>query len=86
MTVVPTATTRPPAVLVSRTQPCGRRRDLEPLGCGASPASWDETPVCRVIGAIWIPRATSVATRSEVNGRAADGISALPGRTPKTDW
>ena len=55
-------------------------------GGGASPASWEETPVCRVTGAIWIPRATSVATRSEVNGRAADGISALPGRTPKTDW
>ena len=54
--------------------------------CGASCASWDETPVCSVIGAKTTPRLTSWATSSALNGRAALGISALPGQRPKIVW
>ena len=48
-------------------------------GYGRSPSSSDETPVCRVTGAIATPRATSAVISSGVNGRPALGISALPG-------
>ena len=54
--------------------------------CGPSRASWEETPVCRVIGAKITPRATSLATSSALNGRAALGISALPGQRAKIVW
>src|SRR5215472_9618161 len=33
-----------------------------------------------------MPRATSLATTSGLNGRLALGISALPGRVPNTVW
>ena len=55
-------------------------------GCGASPASCEETPVCSVIGASATPRETSRVTSPWVNGRPAEGISALPGRVAKTVW
>ena len=42
--------------------------------------------MCRVSGANVMPRATSLATISGVNGRLALGISALPGLVPKTVW
>ena len=55
-------------------------------GCGSSRPSCDDTPVCSVTGAIITPSATSLVTRLCVNGRAALGISALPGTSPKTVW
>jgi hypothetical protein len=39
-----------------------------------------------VIGAKINPRATSRATSSALNGRAALGISALPGQRAKIVW
>ena len=42
--------------------------------------------MCRVIGAKVTPRATSRATSSALNGRAALGISALPGQRAKIVW
>jgi hypothetical protein len=39
-----------------------------------------------VIGLTPTPFAISRVTRSAVKGRAADGISALPGSMPKTVW
>ena len=54
--------------------------------CGASPASCDDTPVCRVMGAKPTPRVTSRVTSSGVNGRPALGISALPGWAAKIVW
>jgi hypothetical protein len=37
-------------------------------------------------GAIWMPADTSRVTSSEVNGRPADGISALPISLANTVW
>ena len=54
--------------------------------CGPSSASCEETPVCNVIGATPMPRATSLVISSSVNGRPAEAISALPGTVLKTDW
>ena len=53
---------------------------------GGSSFSGEATPVCRVIGAMATPRATSAVTRPVVNGRAALGISALPGTVANTVW
>src|SRR6185503_5299358 len=47
---------------------------------GGSPCSAEDTPACRVIGAITIPADTSEVTSSALNGLAALAISALPGR------
>ena len=55
-------------------------------GCGGSPASGDDTPVCSVIGATPMPRVTSSVTSASVNGRPALGISALPGSRANTVW
>jgi hypothetical protein len=55
-------------------------------GTGGSPCSCEETPVCRITGATRIPPATSAVTSSVVKGRAALGISALPGWRAKTVW
>src|SRR2546430_7149247 len=38
-------------------------------GCGGSPLSSDDTPVCRVIGATATPAETRPVTSSAVNGR-----------------
>ena len=42
--------------------------------------------MCRVSGATATPRLTSSVTTAGVNGRPAEGISALPGVMEKTDW
>ncbi len=42
--------------------------------------------MCSVIGAIVTPRLTSRVTISGLNGRAALGISALPGTVANTVW
>lgn len=39
-----------------------------------------------VTGAMPIPLLTSAVTMSAVNGRAAEGISALPSTVPNTVW
>jgi len=39
----------------------------------------EDTPQCSVIGAIVTPRAARSVTTAGLNGRAALGISALPG-------
>ena len=75
--------TRPPparAALTSRAVVGGTAKRS---GYGASPASSEDTPACSVSGAMTIPRATSAVTSSGVNGRAALGISALPGCSAK---
>ena len=86
MTVVPVATTRPPRERASSTRRAVGAGTWYHSGCGPSPASCEETPVCSVIGATWIPRVTSRVTSASVNGRPAEAISALPGTALKTDW
>ncbi len=86
MTVVPTATTRPPRALVAFTASAVTAGTRKRSACGASPASCEDSPVCRVMGVTPTPLLISRVTRSVVNGRAADGISALPGSMPKTVW
>ncbi len=85
-TVVPIAITRPPDCLVRLTRRAVAGGTSYCSGYGSSPASSDETPQCRVIGAKVTPRATRSVTTAGLNGRAALGISALPGRRPKTVW
>ena len=84
--VVPTATTRPPLARAWLITLAVVGVTSNHSGPGASPASCDDTPVCSVTGASWTPAVTSRVTSSWVNGRAADAISALPGRVPKTVW
>ena len=60
-TVVPTATTRPPRARVWLTTAAVVSGTSNHSGYGSSPDSSDETPVCRVNGAIEIP-----AVRSDV--------------------
>ena len=55
-------------------------------GQGSSSASREDTPACRVSGAISTPRATRSVTTPGVNGRLALGISALPGLRENTVW
>ncbi len=86
MTVVPVATTRPPWARVCSTSRAVVAGTWNHSGCGPSPASWEETPVCRVTGATATPRVTRRVTSASVNGRPAEAISALPGRRLKTDW
>ena len=86
MTVVPTATTRPPPARAALTSRAVEALTSKRSRCGASPASCEETPVCSVIGVSATPSATSAVTSPEVKGRPAEGISALPGRVPKTLW
>ncbi len=50
MTVVPTATTRPPRALAAFTASAVTAGTRKRSACGASPASCEERPVCRVIG------------------------------------
>ena len=77
--VVPTAITRRPAARVRLTRSAVGCGTSNHSGSGASPASSEATPVCRVMGAIATPAAISLVTSSAVNGRAALAISALPG-------
>ena len=42
--------------------------------------------MCRTIGATRTPRAAGAASTRGVKGRAALGISALPGSVAKTVW
>ena len=86
MTVVPTATTRWPAPRAALTWRAVWSPTSSRSGCGPSPASCDDTPVWRVTGATEMPRATSRVISDAVNGRPAEGISALPGTVAKTDW
>ena len=86
MAVVPTAITRPPlscARLTTRALVAGTSNHSGP---GASPASCEDTPVCKVTGANCTPAITRRVTRASVNGRPAEAISALPGCVPKTVW
>jgi len=55
-------------------------------GCGGSPTSGEETPVCSSTGATVMPRVARSVTTCAENGRAALAISALPGSTPNTVW
>ena len=84
--VVPTAITRPPRARAPFTRSAVVRLTAYHSACGASPASCDDTPVCRVIGAKTTPPVTNRATSSALNGRPALGISALPGCTAKMVW
>jgi hypothetical protein len=84
--VVPTATTRPPRRRVCATSAAVGSGTSKRSGCGGSPASSEETPVCSTIGATAIPRVTRSVTSSVVNGRAALTISALPGVRASTVW
>ena len=84
--VVPTAITRLPRRRAVLTRSAVGAPTENHSACGPSWASWEETPVCRVIGAMITPRATSSATSSVLNGRAALGISALPGQSAKIVW
>ena len=84
--VVPTAITRPPRALLPLTRWAVVSPTSNHSGCGASPASWEDNPVCKVIGAMITPCATKRATSSALNGRAALGISALPGCRAKIVW
>ena len=86
VTVVPTAITRPPLSRVSLTSRAVAAGTSNRSACGGSPASWEETPVCRVIGANAMPRLISSVTSSAVKGRPALGISALPGCRANTVW
>ena len=85
-TVVPTATTLSPAWRVAFTSRAVAGETSNHSACGGSPASCEDSPAWRVIGATPIPVATRWVTSSEVNGLAALGISELPGRTAKTVW
>ncbi len=86
MTVVPTATTRPPSSRVAVTSRAVTAGTSNHSAWGASPASCDDTPVCSVTAVTPTPTETSRVTSSGVNGLAALGISALPGRLAKTVW
>ena len=86
VTVVPTAITRRPAARVSVTSSAVAAGTVNRSGSGGSPASSDDTPVCRVIGAITIPAVTRPVTSPVLNGRPALGISALPGSRANTVW
>ena len=55
-------------------------------GYGSSSPSSEDTPQCKVSGAISTPRDTSRATTDRLNGLLALGISALPGSWAKTVW
>ena len=52
-------------------------------GCGASPASWEDKPVCSVIGAKITPRATAADDQFGTEWLELLGISALPGQSAK---
>ena len=78
--------TRPPDCLVKLTRRAVAGGTSYCSAYGSSPASSDETPQCKVIGANVTPRATRSVTTAGLNGRAALGISALPGWRPKTVW
>ncbi len=84
--VVPTATTRRFRARAALTSAAVVSGTSNHSACGPSCASCDDTPVCRVIGAKTTPRDTSAATSSALNGRAALGISALPGQRAKIVW
>ena len=84
--MVPTATIRPPPARTALTSRAVASGTVNRSGCGNSPASWEDTPVCKVMGATVTPWATSLVTSDGVNGRPAEAISALPGRRPKTVW
>ena len=84
--VVPTATTRRPAARVTFTRSAVAGGTENHSGSGASPVSSDATPACSVTVASNIPAEISLVTSSAVNGRAALGISALPGERANTVW
>ena len=85
-TVVPTATTRPPRARASVTRRAVTSGTVYDSTGGASPASVEDTPVCRVTSATSTSRWASSASTCEVNGRPALGISALPGSRENTVW
>jgi hypothetical protein len=84
--VVPTAMIRWPRPWAALTSWAAVSLTSNHSAWGASWASCEDTPVCRVIGAKSTPRATNWVTSSALNGRAALGISALPGHRPKIVW
>lgn len=74
---MPTARIRPPAFRVSVTIRAVDSGTLNNSVCGAPPASCEDTPVCRAIGATATPAVTSRVTSSAVKGLPAEGISVL---------
>jgi len=78
VTVVPTATTRWPALRVSFTSRAVTSGTANRSGYGGSCSSGLETPVCRTIGTTGMPRVMSRTRSRSVNGRPALAISALP--------
>ena len=78
--------TRPPRERAALTSAAVSAVTSKRSGCGASPASWLETPVCSSTGATSTPDRTSRVTSRLVNGRPALGISALPGSRENTVW
>src|SRR6185312_4420548 len=85
-TVVPTAITRPPPWRASQIVWAVCSGTSYHSGNGGSWLSGEDTPACRVIGAMVTPRATRRLSNSRVNGRPALGISALPGLIAYTFW
>ena len=62
VTVVPTAITRPPASRVALTSRAVASGTRNRSGCGGSPGSWEDTPVCSTMGASVTPRVTRSVT------------------------
>ena len=92
-TVVPIATTRRPScarAFTASAVSCGHPERLRRQSCAASTSSVsissDDTPVCKRIVAMPIPRRAARRRRPVVNGRAAVGISAEPGAVAKIVW
>ena len=83
---MPTAITRPPRSRTHETSAAVVAGTRKRSAWGGSAASGDDTPVCSRSGANSTPSVTRRVTKDEVNGRAADGISALPGSWANTVW
>ena len=66
VTVVPTATTRPPRALVAFTASAVTAGTRKRSACGASPASCEDSPVCRVMGVT--PTPLLISRVDEVGG------------------
>ena len=86
MTVVPTATTRPPRRRAAATEFAVSSGTRYHSSIGGSSRSGLATPACSVTGARPMPWAAARASSSRVNARPADGISADPGTRAYTVW
>jgi hypothetical protein len=85
-TVVPTTITGPPRDRTHDTSAAVVGGTRNRSAWGGSPASGEDTPVCSTSGANSTPSVTRRVTSDGENGRAAEGISALPGSRANTVW